>query len=83
MAKKVDYMKYIPIGVMAVSLISGYTLLQSRVGGAEDKIKDIVSEQKSISEDTGEIKVQQAQVSQKVDLIYEAIKDMKQSNRDR
>ena len=70
-------MKYIPLAVMAVSLVSGYTLLQARVSGAEEKIKGMELMQSKMSQDASEIKVSQAKVETKVDAIYEAIKDLK------
>lgn len=75
--KEVDWMKYMPLAVMAVSLISGYTLLQARVANCEDKLKSYEIVQTKLSNDTSDIKVSEAKVSEKVNLIYEAIKDLK------
>ena len=70
-------MKYIPIGVMAVSLISGYTLLQAKVTDASNRLDKMDLVQNKLSEDSGEIRVSQAKVEAKMDSIYEAIKDLK------
>lgn len=57
---------YLPLAVMAVSLVSGYTMLQSRVSSAEEKIKDIEG-----------VKLSQAKMEAQLDYIYQAIKDAK------
>lgn len=61
-----DYMKYLPLAVMAVSLISGYTLLQSRLSNAEEKVKDIE-----------EIKISMARQEVQQDNILEILKEIK------
>ena len=79
-----DYFKLIPIGVLAFSFVSGYTLLQSRVGNTEEKVKKHEEILEKQSDDTSkvqiqlaEVKVSQKGIEDKVDLIYEAIKDLK------
>lgn len=76
-----DPMKFIPLGIMAVSLVSGYTLLQSRVANSEEKIKAIEVVQTKMSGDTSEIKVSQAKTETKLDAIYEVLKDIKAQKR--
>ena len=79
-----DIMKYLPLGIMAVSLVSGYTLLQSRVGNTEDKIKEVKDSVKEVSDEAQDakdeaesLKVLQATQTAKLDSIYELVKDIK------
>lgn len=73
----VDYMKFVPLAVMAVSLVSGYTLLQSRVANCEEKIKSYEVVQSKLSSDSTDIKVSQAKTESKVDSMIELLKDIK------
>ena len=75
--KEFDLMKYLPLAVLAVSFVSAFTMLKAQASDAKDRIKVLELQQTTISKDTTDIKVQQAQVAQKVDLIYDAIKDLK------
>ena len=91
-SKQVDYMKYIPIVVMAVSLVSGYTLLQVKTSANAEAIENVKEEsdaeinklkdsQKAIWQDTTSIKVGQASQTAKLDSIYELVKDLKDDRR--
>lgn len=70
-------MKYLPLAVLGVSFVSAFTMLKAGASEAKDRIKVLELQQNTVSKDTTEIKIQQAQVSQKVDLIYDAIKELK------
>lgn len=70
-------MKYLPIGIMAVSLVSGYTLLQSRVANSEDKLVKVESRVDKQSEDFQQLNVSQVQIQSKVDQIYDLSRDLK------
>lgn len=75
--QSIDYIKLLPIGVMAVSLISGYTLLNARMAQAEEKLKSqeqwLISQTQSLTQS----QVSQARIEEKVNAIYEAIKSLK------
>ena len=79
MAKKqgIDWMRYIPIAVMAVSLISGYTLLKARVGNCEEKLKSYEVVQSKLASDSTEIKLSQVKTETKVDSMLEILKEIK------
>ena len=70
-------MRFIPLGVMAVSLVSGYTLLQSRMGVCEEKIKNMDIVQSKLSADSGEVRISQARTEEKIEAIVELLKDIK------
>ena len=72
-------MKFIPIGVMAVSLVSGYTLLQARVSTAENKISDINKDVETQQTQYYQINVAQVQLQSKLDQSFEILKDLKDS----
>ena len=80
MAKRtqgIDFMRYIPIAVMAVSLVSGYTLLQAKVSSAENRIDKMEVVQAKVSADTSDIRVSQAKTEARLDSIYDAIQNLK------
>jgi len=79
MAKKApfDIMKFIPLGVMAVSLVSGYTLLQSRVSNAEDKLKSYEIVQTKLASDSTDIKISQVKTETQMQAVIEILKDIK------
>ena len=77
-------MKFVPIGVMAVSLIAGFVTLKNDVANAKDRIEKIEVSQNVLSKDSSEIKISQARVETRLDLIneqtkaiYQAIKELK------
>jgi len=72
-----DLMKFVPLGVLAVSAISGYTMLNARVSSAEDKIKSYEVAQTKLTEDSADIRVSQAKSEAKIDSIHELLKDIK------
>ena len=73
-------MKYIPVAVLAVSLITGYVTLQNRVANAEKKIKSSEVEQSKLSADTSDIKVSQARTEEKIGAVLEMLKGMKENH---
>lgn len=75
--KSFDLIKYLPLGIVAVSAISGYSLLTARVSNAEDKLKSYEVTQSKLSNDTNDIKVSQAKTESKVDSMIEILKDIK------
>ena len=70
-----NLMKYIPIAVMAVSLISGYVLLGARVSTAEEKLKEQNAKIITQSSDTTGIQVSQALLETKLDNLVEYLKE--------
>lgn len=77
--KTFDITKYIPIAIMAVSLVSGTLLLKARVGSTEDratKLEDKVDEQ---GKEYAQINVSQATLQSKVDSSFEILKEIKDS----
>ena len=79
--EQIDYMKFWPIAVAIVGLISGYTLLGARLTAAEAKLKEDGAWIGKNWQETNDIKVQNAKISQEVEFIYEYIKDQKVKNR--
>ena len=75
--KQPDYFKFIPIAVMAVSFISGYTLLQADASQSKEKIKAIEVVQTKMSGDISDVKVSQAKTETQIQVIYEIGKDLK------
>ena len=76
-SKPVDYMKFIPIGVMAVSLVSGYTMLKAEASNSSEKIKAIEVVQATMSRDISDVKVSQAKQEATLEAVYEAVKNLK------
>ena len=74
---QIDFMKYLPIAVVSVSLITGYVTLQNKVANADEKIKSQAEWLKKQAQDVSDIKVSEARIAEKTDLIYEAIKDLR------
>ena len=76
MAKKqsFDWFKLLPVGVLTVSFVSAFTMLKA---DAKDRIKALELQQSMVSKDTGQIQVTQARQEEKLNAIYEAIKDLK------
>jgi len=72
-------MKFLPIGIMAVSLISGYTLLQARVGSTEERVAKVEQENDEQYKAYAQINVSQAQLQSKLDSSYEILRDLKDS----
>lgn len=70
-------MKFIPIGVMAVSLVSGYTMLKAEASNSSEKIKAIEVVQATMSRDISDVKVSQARQEATLDAVYEAVKNLK------
>lgn len=72
--KQFDYMKHLPVVVVAVSLIGSYFTLKNDIGNAQDKIKEIEEKkitsieivQTQLTANVNDIKL--AQVEQKGDL---------------
>jgi len=87
MAKKsqFDVMKYVPIGVMAVSLVSGYTLLQARVSNAEAKNESQDEWLMKQSSSNQELKIATGRMEEKMNGAYAILQelraDMKEDNR--
>ena len=78
MAKKqqgLDLMKFLPVAVMAVSLISGYTMLNARVSNAEEKLKEQNAKINTQSSDSAAIQVSQARLETKLDNLVEYLKE--------
>lgn len=69
-----DYFKFVPLGVMTVSLISGYTMLNAKVSQAEEKIRDL----QIVANQVTEIRVSQGKTETKLDSIVELLKDLKE-----
>ena len=76
-----DVFKYIPIAIMAVSLVSGFTLLQARVTTAESKIEEVADDAEEAKTETESLKVIQATQTAKLDAIYEVIKDIRNNQK--
>jgi len=80
MAKKtggVDIMRYVPLAVLAVSAVSGYTFLQARMSNAEEKLRGYEVVQATLTSDSANIRVSQAKTETKVDSMLELLKDIK------
>ena len=79
MAKKqsFDWFKLLPVGVLTVSFVSAFTMLKADASDAKDRIKALELQQSMVSKDTGQIQVTQARQEEKLNAIYEAIKDLK------
>ena len=75
--KEFDLMRYIPIGIMAVSLVSGYTMLKAEASNSSEKIKAMEVVQAKLSADSSEIRVSQAKTEATLDSLYELVKDLK------
>ena len=77
--ESIDLMKFIPVAVMAVSLISGYTMLNARVSNAEEKLKEQNAKINTQSSDSAAIQISQARLETKLDQSYEMLRDLKES----
>ena len=75
--KQPDLFKFVPIGILAVSMIGGWFTLQTKVQAAEKKIEAIETAQDKLSEDSGEVRVSQARTEEKIEAIVELLKDIK------
>ena len=75
--KPLDWTKFIPLGVLAIGVLSGYIMLQARVGQAEEKLKSYEMSQQKLTSDTGQIQINQARQEEKLTAIYEAIKEIR------
>ena len=75
--KGVDLMKFIPLGIMAVSLVSGYTLLKAETANSTEKIKAIEIVQTKLSSDSSEIRVSQARTEAQLSLVLDVLKELK------
>ena len=75
--EQIDYMKYLPLVVMAGGFIAGYVTLQNAQAGDSkrlDKHEAWITQQ---SADNTSIKISQARSEEKINAIYEAIQGLK------
>jgi len=79
MAKKqaVDYMKFIPVGVLAVSMIAGYVTLKNDVANAKDNLKAYEIVQAKLTEDSAAVKISQARTETKMEAVLDILKEIK------
>ena len=75
----IDFMKYWPVLVAVVGLISGYTLLGARISGAEDRLDKSEAWLGKNVQDTNQIQIAQARMEARQESIYEILKDIKES----
>lgn len=72
-----EFTKYIPIAVMAVSLISGYTLLKANVSRADEKIESLEAKVAEVDKEQTQMLVGQAEQKIILAQVYELVKDIK------
>jgi len=80
-----DPIRYIPIVVLAVSIIGSYFKLSNGIANAKDAIDEINNKkltalefvQTKLTQDTSTIQVNQAVQNAKLDIIVEVLKELK------
>jgi uncharacterized coiled-coil protein SlyX len=73
--ESIDFMKFVPLVVMAVSLVSGYTMLNARVSNAEEKLREQDAKINTQSSDSAGIQISQARLETKLDNLVEYLKE--------
>ena len=73
----VDIMKYLPIGVLAVSLVAGYVTLQNAQANDSKRIDKMEIVQDTLSKDSAEIRISQAKTETTVQAVYDIVKNLK------
>lgn len=75
--KPLSPLSYVPLAVMAVSLIASYVTTSNKVEAAEAKIEKIEASIAEQSKDTTEIRISVAKTEAQTSQILDYIKDMR------